>query len=801
VTSAAGGALSRGAAWLREHPREAVGAALLLVPAILLRDAILGQGALYQRDIHLYWHAEAEAFVRAVAAGSWPVWDPTLGFGQPLLANSSAQVLYPLTWLNLVIRPWWYYTLFVVTHLVLSAAGAYAAARGLGCSRFASAAGAMLWTASGPFLSLTILWHHFAGAAWLPWTIVGAHALAVGRTTRAALGLAVVLAAQQLAGSFEMSAMGLVVASAVIVRALGWPRPWASATDRRLLLQAAGAVVLALGLSAGQWMATLEAAAHSGRRSLPREVRTYWSVHPLTIGDLFLPGFSANAPVSAEVRNQLFEGREPFLASLYLGLASVGLVLAAFLDRERRPTACILAAGAALALLVSLGRHTPFYDLLVTAAPPLKAFRYPVKAMVLVALPWCLLAAIGIDAWRRNPGADAAQARRLRTLAASVLLIAMITAIGLLLLGSAPAARNAALAAGLAAGTAAAAAWRARGGGRHGAAVAVAVAVSIAIADLVLYHRSLNAVAPTELYTHRPEVLRHVDPGSGPRLYAYDYSVAKDANAPLAPPERRLARVPAGWPVGPAKALADQMALTPVTASRWGLRGSYEVDYTGLFPVHVNQAAYILRGMEGTPAHLRLLQLAGVQYVVALHDGPFTDLQPVAVIPGLFVAPIRLYAVPAPMPHSFVATRTRTGEGLAGVSTLVDGGFDFRSEVLIPAGAPAGPAVARGTSRIVSATPDRMRLAVDAPEGGYLVILESYDPGWRATVDERPAAVVPADVLFRGIALEPGARMVELVYRPPGLVAGLVLSALSLVAAAVLAWRTSRAAVPRAVLP
>jgi hypothetical protein len=93
VTAAAGGALARGAAWLREHPREAVAAALLIVPAVLLRDAILGRGALYQRDIHLYWHAEAEAFVRAIAAGSWPVWDPTLGFGQPLLANSSAQVL------------------------------------------------------------------------------------------------------------------------------------------------------------------------------------------------------------------------------------------------------------------------------------------------------------------------------------------------------------------------------------------------------------------------------------------------------------------------------------------------------------------------------------------------------------------------------------------------------------------------------------------------------------------------------------------------------------------------------------
>jgi membrane protein YfhO len=189
---------------------------------------------------------------------------------------------------------------------------------------------------------------------------------------------------------------------------------------------------------------------------------------------------------------------------------------------------------------------------------------------------------------------------------------------------------------------------------------------------------------------------------------------------------------------------------------------------------------------------LRLLQLAGVTHVVALHEAPFADLPPVATIPGLFVPPIRLYSVPAPMPHTFVASRTRTGEGLSGVGTLIDPGFDFRNEVMIPADAPPGPAAARGTSRIVSSAPDRMKLEVESPDGGYVVILESYDPGWRATVDGRTASVVAANALFRGIRLDPGAHAVELVYRPPGLVAGLIVSVLSILAAFVVAWRTSR---------
>jgi len=757
-------------------------AVLLLGPAFLLRGAIFGRGALYQRDVHLYWHAQAEAFVRALGAGSWPVWDRTVAFGQPLLANSSAQVLYPFTWLNLLVRPWWYYTVFVIAHLVLTSAGAYLAARRLDCGRLGALTAAVLWMACGPLLSLTILWHHFAGAAWLPWVYVAAHDLGVERSSRSVIALAGAMAAQVLAGSFEMSTMGALTAGVVVLRHLSSPRPWSTAADRGLVVRAALACLLALGISAGQWMATAELALRSSRRALPRETRTYWSVHPLSAADVLLPGFSASVPLPA-VRKPLFENREPFLPSLYLGLPSATLVAAALLDRRRRGR-FFLAGGAAITLLFALGRHAPVYDLVVTLAPPLRAFRYPVKVMVLVALPWCLLAGMGVDALRREPGGDRRGAL-VAWLSAGVALAAAAGGVALASLGAAGGARNLAVAAALGLVAAGATVRRLRPGSARPAAAVIAI---VAMADLLLYHRSLNALAPIELYTHRPAVLDHVAPGS--RVYAYDYSVASPDTGPSVVKRRRLSRAPAGWPPEAALALADQMALAPVTASRWGLLGSFQVDYTGLSPYHAGQAAHLLRATEGTPAHLRLFQLGAVQHVVALHDEPFGDLRPAAVLPGLFEAPIRVFTVPDPMPHVFVAPRTRAGEGIPGLATLIDPEFDFRSEVLIPAGAPPGPAAATGTSRVVDARSDRLTLDVDTPAGGYVVVLESYDPGWRATIDGVPTPVVPANVLFRGILAPRGIHRVEMAYRPPGLVAGLVLSALSVVLLAVLGWRT-----------
>jgi hypothetical protein len=98
----------------------------------LFRDVLLLGKVYYVRDIHLVWHPQVEGFVRAIASGSWPVWNASLAFGQPLLADPSAQVLYPLSWLKLVLSPWTFYTLYVVVHFVLAAMGMRALARHLG---------------------------------------------------------------------------------------------------------------------------------------------------------------------------------------------------------------------------------------------------------------------------------------------------------------------------------------------------------------------------------------------------------------------------------------------------------------------------------------------------------------------------------------------------------------------------------------------------------------------------------------------------------------------------------------------
>ena len=64
--------------------------------------------------------------------------------------------------------------------------------------------------------------------------------------------------------------------------------------------------------------------------------------------------------------------------------------------------------------------------------------------------------------------------------------------------------------------------------------------------------------------------------------------------------------------------------------------------------------------------------------------------------------------------------------------------------------------------------PNRVVVAVDGAEGGWLVLADSWYPGWVARIDGRPAAIYPADSLFRAVSVPPGAQEIEFLYRPTG---------------------------------
>jgi hypothetical protein len=74
-----------------------------------------------------------------------------------------------------------------------------------------------------------------------------------------------------------------------------------------------------------------------------------------------------------------------------------------------------------------------------------------------------------------------------------------------------------------------------------------------------------------------------------------------------------------------------------------------------------------------------------------------------------------------------------------------------------------------------------IRVAVSTSEGGFLVLSESYYPGWRARIGERLVPVHRTNLSLQGVAVPPGQHVVTFEFASASLRAGIALSLTALV--------------------
>jgi hypothetical protein len=99
---------------------------------------------------------------------------------------------------------------------------------------------------------------------------------------------------------------------------------------------------------------------------------------------------------------------------------------------------------------------------------------------------------------------------------------------------------------------------------------------------------------------------------------------------------------------------------------------------------------------------------------------------------------------------------------------LKDPAWNPRQTVILDAADPAGPSApatdAKASVDLSAYTSRRIEVAVQAPQPGYLLIDDAYDPDWSAEVNGQPAPVRRADFLLRAVAVPAGHSSVVLNY-------------------------------------
>src|SRR6267143_2551565 len=174
-------------------------------------------------------------------------------------------------------------------------------------------------------------------------------------------------------------------------------------------------------------------------------------------------------------------------------------------------------------------------------------------------------------------------------------------------------------------------------------------------------------------------------------------------------------------------------------------------------------------------------------------------------------ADARVVEDPTALPRAFVAARARCVDDRGARALLRARAIAPAEEVLLadcaspPAAevprtvAPEARLTAVPEAHIMVDEPARVVVAASTDAPAWLVLTDTWFPGWRARVDGADVVVQRADHALRAVALPPGRHEVEFTFTPRGLRAGAAITLAALAIVGVLCLPRRRAAVTIAV--
>jgi hypothetical protein len=759
---------------------------LLLVPTALLPDlaAALPLRTYFFRDFTVTFLPLRLFAAREMREGRFALWNPLVFEGSFQLPAVYPPDLLHALWPSPVFVSW-----LLTLHLPLAALAGYWLARELGASRPGAFQAGAVYALGGFALSCLNLYVFLQALALAPFV--------AGLLRRAALrgGRQVPAAALVLALAVSTIAVEFVAQAVVLGVALGL-----AASPRR---EALGRLAVAVGLGVG--LAGLPVALVAGLlpetvrgAGLARDVVLANEVHPAVLLQALLPNLfgAPQAPAEAWWGGRFFTKGLPYFLSLYFGPLTLALAALGAVALPRRPRFVVLGL-AALGLWYALGERGGLASL-VARLPLASSFRFPAKALLLPHFAVALASGFGVDRLRVGsrgwtPFAGWAGGAAAVALAFAALLKAaprgLVGWTGVLESfwpQVAEVARRDAALVLLLAVVVAAVAWAVhRGRLRPGPAAALVVA--LAVADLARAGSGLNRQVHPSFFDLLPEMAAlPLGDREGGRVFSYglDRSPAFRAFLARGGPDLTLTGL-----------YLHRQMLGPYTNMLDGLPAPEATDLTAFSP-RPRELEPALYEPQAVGRILPWLRNAAVTRVLSLDPLTLADLVPLGTVapgpPGLL---IHLYAVESPWPRSHVACRViEESDPERALARPYSRGFDPQRDVVLEPGrasAADGPRAAtctRGRARLTAESAGEERIDVEADASGYLVVRDSYARGWRARVDGVPAPVLRANGKHRAVAVPAGKHEVVLRYVAPGFAAGVAVSLVSLVAAALL-WR------------
>jgi len=738
--------------------------------------AIFSAGIFTERDMLRVYYPLRQYWAERVSHLEFPFWYPYDGLGQPFLGMAISGALHPINLLYLALPIAWAIKVNVLVCFPAAFAGVWCLLRRFGLSPAASSLGGLLFAFNGYMVTISGNLLYLMAAASFPWAFWAADRFFARPSTACALTAAVLLAAVLFCG--DAQSFAICEAALVILASIRHQRGRARATLGKL------AILWTLSglLAAVQILPSLSAMSQgqAGQQSL--EVALVWSTHPLRLAELLLGPIFAHGGQPAAASLLATSMSSLWADSIHLGLLAVALAGIGLAHHRRSRPAVLLFASAAAVLVLMLGKHAGLYALLFRAIPFWRPFRFPEKLTPYLMLPLACGAAVGLEIIGRG-----------RRRAHVVLFAALCLACGgaLLIELRSGVFSGWIMPSNLSAdGSAAAAGLLHRNlltaGGQTAAVMLLGLLAIAGVGNHRLRSWLLCLLAFAHLYLADESLYPLSSPGVlHPNAFASEVK-AREGRAVLGgfrvasgtadyhPPS-----IP-GLSLSDASAISSSTSFAPDTPALWNLE-----SINVYLPAFSNRIHELLP--HGPVWYRRYMRLFSAKYLSV----PSDLYRRLGGTPDRIVAEQRqlgllLVENPNVLPRAYLASPRCVSRGDS-LRLMRSPDFAWDREALVECKEPLAPAPAEagpGTVKILSYRAERVEMEARLSSPGLLVLTDSYDFGWSARVDGKPADVLPTNYAVRGLSLTPGTHSVVYEYHCPGFVPGLLLGLFALAACA-----------------
>jgi len=654
--------------------------------------------------------------------GQIPLWRTLIFSGSPFDADPQSGLWYPANVVFGIFPTAAGFNLLFIAHTVWAGLGMWTWSRATGTS----SGGALLAALAYAFAPKTFAHLGFGhvglvyAAAWVPWALRAAYL--VGRGSRRhviALGVAVGLqfiAHPQLA-FYTGVVSGTYGLATALHSSLASHRTRRIPQISRLLLSA----LLALGLTAVQWLPLLRLAPLTARSSMDFAETAVSSLPPRYLSGLIL----------ADHR-----GFMDYM--LYVGIPVLAL---AFLAPRRRQS-FFWWAFVCLALVYALGTNTPLYRWAFRLLPGLAWMRAPSRLWFVGAAAVALLAGWGADRVIRGLGHYGR--RWLNRIALTVGSLAPALLIGYSITVGRPPVNL--IAFGLVTPITALICVVAARGCSHRrraiAALGLLLVVDLWIVDATLIkgrpRKSVFAQNGVGAYLARQEDQQPY------RVYSPSYSLPR--------------HVAARYGLETADGV-DPLHLETYASWMEAASGVEQTGYSETVP-SLEGGDEVATANRGATPNPELLGLLNVRYVASEFAMAVDGLSQLRRFGSTY-----LYENEHVLPRAFVVGQVRT------VNTFDEALFWLQAhDVGRAAVVEDGPSLVSGDIEAevawVRRSPNHLALDVKLNQRGFLVLSQVWYPSWHAEVDGEPVTLWKTNGVLSGVYLEPGRHRVTFTYRP-----------------------------------